>query len=596
MIRRGATFPALTGLRFFAASYVVLHHGGAVWEAGPAFVRNFARTGFAAVSLFYVLSGFVLTWTYAERYDAGTASTGRFLLARLARVYPLYLLAHAWEMVVQATAMQWTFADTVKPAVVGALALQAWYPPYIWRTNIPGWSISNEVFFYLAFPLLVTRLLPGRGALSGRRGAWLVLGFAWAVSFVPYAVIRAQGVYDAEWVRFAPLCRLPEFVMGMALGRLALLEALDGQPRSGVALSLVGGLGMLAATQWSPQLPYPLLHNGLLAPFYVMLVLGLARGGWPARLFAHRATVFLGEASYALYILQAPLWETMLRWVDFGAPATVWRTHALYWGALLALAVAAYLWVERPARAALKGAPTKVLWGTAAVGAVALAGVAVLAVVEARARGWGPPVILVGDFQGTQGCLGNHDVRCTATRLSRVPRETGDPWAGAPIYRGDFALPAGAFAYHAVVPGLVRQAWGARGALDGEPVRFSVAQAGPVTFLYSHRTHGSATTADVVTVPGSFQRLAGCARDWDPGCVHTWLEDLDGDGVYEWETAGLPAGRYEVKAAVGLTWAENYGAGGARDGANIGFEVVAGQAVRFRFTRATGQLEVSSTQ
>ena len=70
---------------------------------------------------------------------------------------------------------------------------------------------------------------------------------------------------------------------------------------------------------------------------------------------------------------------------------------------------------------------------------------------------------------------------------------------------------------------------------------------------------------------GSFQSELGCSGDWDPGCLRSWLQDLDGDGIYTFETTALPAGSYAGKVAINESWDENYGAGGVLNGPNIAF-------------------------
>jgi len=104
-----------------------------------------------------------------------------------------------------------------------------------------------------------------------------------------------------------------------------------------------------------------------------------------------------------------------------------------------------------------------------------------------------------------------------------------------------------------------------------------------------------AADGPIVTAPGSFQSELGCAGDWMPECRATELLDPDGDGVYTFSTTGIPAGSHEVKIAHGLSWAENYGAGGARDGANIAFFVGAdGDRTDFSYVLATHVLTVSA--
>ncbi len=96
---------------------------------------------------------------------------------------------------------------------------------------------------------------------------------------------------------------------------------------------------------------------------------------------------------------------------------------------------------------------------------------------------------------------------------------------------------------------------------------------------------------DAVSVPGSHGSEMGCAEaisgaggDWEPGCEQGQLApDPDGD-VWSGEYS-LPAGDYDYKAALNRSWAENYGAGGVRDGQNITY-TADGSPVTFYYEHA----------
>ncbi|PJI94073.1 pullulanase-type alpha-1,6-glucosidase [Luteimicrobium subarcticum] len=96
----------------------------------------------------------------------------------------------------------------------------------------------------------------------------------------------------------------------------------------------------------------------------------------------------------------------------------------------------------------------------------------------------------------------------------------------------------------------------------------------------------AAASADalLVTVPGSHQTEMGCASDWDPSCTASALAQRP-DGDYSADFT-IPAGSYDYKVAVGGTWDENYGAGGAAGGANISY-TTSGGTVGFFYDPAT---------
>ncbi len=94
----------------------------------------------------------------------------------------------------------------------------------------------------------------------------------------------------------------------------------------------------------------------------------------------------------------------------------------------------------------------------------------------------------------------------------------------------------------------------------------------------------------MVNVPGSFQSEVGCSADWDPACALTALTE-GGDGLYR-GIFTIPAGDYECKVALNGSWAENYGAGGVRDGDNMLFNLSADGEVSFTYHPDTHILDI----
>ncbi|MDO5495901.1 MAG: pullulanase-type alpha-1,6-glucosidase, partial [bacterium] len=136
--------------------------------------------------------------------------------------------------------------------------------------------------------------------------------------------------------------------------------------------------------------------------------------------------------------------------------------------------------------------------------------------------------------------------------------------------------------------------YGVGGVPGGENATYSLAESQSVTFYYDPDTHLFFNTAQspVITLPGSFNAAAGCPGDWQPDCLSTLMFDAAGDGTYTWSTTTLPAGTYEVKVAHGLSWGENYGVDGVRDGANYSFSTGANKLVTFNYDITTHLLEI----
>ncbi len=191
-------------------------------------------------------------------------------------------------------------------------------------------------------------------------------------------------------------------------------------------------------------------------------------------------------------------------------------------------------------------------------------------------------VTLVGSLQSEIGCGGDWDPACAASFLTYDA--TDDVW------QATFSLPAGSYEFKVALDGSWTTNYGANGQKDGANIALNLATAGTVKFYYDDKSHWITSNANgaIAVAPGSFQSEIGCPGDWDPSCLRSWLQDVDGDGIYTFTTSAIPAGAYEAKVALNESWDVNYGDGGVQGGANIAFSVPAGGgAVTFRYDSAT---------
>jgi peptidoglycan/LPS O-acetylase OafA/YrhL len=342
---------SLTGLRALAAFVVFLTHVQGLFQDGPAstFMERIGTQGFTGVSFFFILSGFVLTWSHRPG-DRPRA----FYRRRFARIAPAY-----WTALVLAVALNLLLerergVAPVWESLPSFLALQAWWPdPAIYfGGNGPGWSISCEAFFYATFPLLIL-LLP-RFASRLPLTAWLVLlaGIAG-----PLALHPTEWPTLESWaVAHLPLLRLPEFVLGICL---ALAVQRGWRPRLGFRTALALCLAAYLAAGWVPLYAIPMLT---LPPFAMLIAVAATRdiGGRPtsmARPWPRR----LGEWSFAFYLVHELVLRVVIpvaRRIDNGLPVAIAAAVVgLALGVLCAFLL--YTLVERPLEKRLRGAPAR---------------------------------------------------------------------------------------------------------------------------------------------------------------------------------------------------------------------------------------------
>lgn len=313
--------PALTTVRFFAALWVALFHMQSMkaFYFSAAAVRQFASIGYSGVSFFFVLSGFILVYTYAGR----ATSLRAFWQARFARIYPALafcllltapgfffccVMMRAHDPRVFVSEWTWIAPHMWLAAILSVTLLQAWLPQTALAWNMPNWSLSVEAFFYLLFPFMLPRMmrLSRRQLLAIAPLGWL-LGIACTLAYMHFhpdgaAVIDTK--LTAPWinaVKFHPLMRLPEFLMGMAAGLLFLGGERDR--KQAWPLLLTGLAAVAVVVVLSPWIPYLVIHTALLAPAFAVIVYGVALRPAGVEVLENKVMEALGEASYPFYLL-----------------------------------------------------------------------------------------------------------------------------------------------------------------------------------------------------------------------------------------------------------------------------------------------------
>jgi len=358
-MKKPARLDALTGLRSFAAINIVLFHFSNPNWFGP--LAPVVNAGYASVSFFILLSGFVLGYNYNARARAGELSNVRFYEARFTRLYPIYLLSLilAFKMIplergFHTHGMFWT------GMVLSPLLLQGWIPEIATFLNTPAWTMSAESFYYVLFPWMAKWKKPERVERHLAK-----MGLVWLAGMVPgslYILYNPDGLShvdrfsSANWLqalKYTPIPHLASFVFGVLLAELDEIVPRMGNRR--MVLGLFGFVATFAILTQAYRLPYALLHDGLFMPLFGCIILGLAGVNPLSKLLGMRPLVFVGEASYCLYLLHFNLWNMIhdshvldrLGLARFDP----WISYVL----LICLALLALHFVEKPAQRVLRG-------------------------------------------------------------------------------------------------------------------------------------------------------------------------------------------------------------------------------------------------
>jgi len=346
--------PQLNFIRFvLSLAIVVFHSGLTIYPFDQPVLRALFSSANLGVSIFFVLSGFVLVITYHDAEKGPVLNKEQYWINRLARIYPVYLFSMILCFI--ATLLANPAAIRPLPVLLSMLLLQAWIPPFPLYMNGLAWALSVQLFFYVIFPYV----LPVLASLSTSRLIKVVSAF-WAFSlFVHVFLIETMygegPAFTHDVIFYNPLMHVNSFIVGIGGGLM-----LQRLPAGGN--SYVPGLCMLFSGACLAALilvPNPVIrfgHNGLLAPLGMLFIFGLAkdRSGL-SRLLMSRPVMLLGELSFGIFILQGPLkilvrYQYITHGVTWSSPV---RFH-VYLVLLAMLALASYYLIEKPARNIIK--------------------------------------------------------------------------------------------------------------------------------------------------------------------------------------------------------------------------------------------------
>ncbi|WP_394847100.1 acyltransferase [Pendulispora brunnea] len=305
---RPKQLPSLTGLRFLSALLVFIFHVSCTTPAWTflasksqlhLFGSVVAECGRIGVAFFFVLSGFVLTWS-----SRPVSNIFVFWWRRLLKIYPNHIAT--WLV-----AMLFVGGSAAAPVtwMANLLLLHAWVPRYesFLSINIPSWSLCSEAFFYFLFPFLLplvkkipeNRLWLGLFAMGAAVFAIAVIGSHCLPVNPPLPEASPAGVWQFWFVYFLPVTRTLEFVMGIVVARIVM---------SGRWIRLgLRGAALLAGASYVVASLSPWLYS-LAAVTVIPLSLLIAAAATAdierrTAFLSHPFIVRLGELSFAFYMV-----------------------------------------------------------------------------------------------------------------------------------------------------------------------------------------------------------------------------------------------------------------------------------------------------
>jgi peptidoglycan/LPS O-acetylase OafA/YrhL len=343
-----------TGIRGVAALLVVAYHQ----EFGPFYKFPFElssiffRRCYLMVDLFFVLSGFIISYVYlgGRQRPLSWSETNSFLFARFARIYPLHVVTMTYALVfaLASTMLLTAFghdhgsvsASDLRDWVLQLALIQAWIPQY-YAWNIPSWSISAEMFAYLLFPIVAASHAYHRRLLEA-----VLLAF----SIAYYAYVATHGGSLDITAGSAPL----RCLAGFGLGMIVYVNRATVTRLSNRVLSFLQVIAMVWAVL---ALAYKVADPLILPAFALVVLTTWPDRGLVSRVLSRQPFEWLGEISYSVYLVHVPVGTTLwLAWAHFEPklgltpPITrgIWLT--ISFAAVLITSSLTYRYIEVPAR------------------------------------------------------------------------------------------------------------------------------------------------------------------------------------------------------------------------------------------------------
>lgn len=353
---RKPPLPALTGIRTLLALAIILFH---FTPPHLGILYPFIDNGYIFVGVFFLISGYVLTYNYADR--AATLVKREFWLARFSRLYPVYLLVLVLSFrMLQDEWLARSHFEFWKGIILTPLVLQGWSPSLATFWNTVAWTLSSEVVLYAAFPWLIRAPWPKRPL-----HLVLLLLTLWIIGLAPHSlyllfnpdhiagpITRYSSSQIIRFLKYTPLPYACTFLTGVTLGKLQLVLTLTPRQRLSLAAVSLAGVGLFFYTIVL-HTPYLLMHGGLLTPVFAALVLGLSGPHFISSLFASRPLLLVGESSYCLYLLHFNVFQLLH---TYHVPDRLhlaaldpWLSYAI----LVLLSLVVFHFVEIPARKAI---------------------------------------------------------------------------------------------------------------------------------------------------------------------------------------------------------------------------------------------------
>jgi len=334
----------ITFTRFIAAMAIVISHFNKdLFLYKIRFISDIFLRANVGVSYFFILSGFIMIVAYHRKEKIGYLD---FYRNRVARIYPLYIVGLLLYFFTRYSDV--SFYKTF----LYLFGIQSWIPGKALILNFPGWSISVEFLFYLIFPWLYNYLYS-----KGNKSIWIIAVLIWIGTqifsnlYINSPAYKGPHTESHEFSHYFPLWHINEFLIGNIAGLFFVKNRKEKNYDLAVVVFFIAIILSLIFIPLN-------FHNGLMAVFFVPVIYLIScNNGIITKVFALKPLEFLGEISYAIYIIHIPVLYIVrsVLWDYF----QISENNTLFWiymPVLMVVSAGFYQFIEKPMRDYLRKA------------------------------------------------------------------------------------------------------------------------------------------------------------------------------------------------------------------------------------------------
>jgi len=343
----------LTFTRFIAAFLIVfLHYGSGLFPQTPDFLQILRENFHLGVSYFFVLSGYVMMIAYSNLESINFKT---YLTNRLSRIYPTHLLALFLTILVSILSslnyLEYYKFD-MQGFILNIFLMQAWFPGNALSLNIPSWSISVELFFYICFPFLFNYLIKRtkpKTVIFSFMAFWLISQVCLNL-YYNSSLFDPKNVLDKNFLFYNPFFNSSSFVIGCLAGYIFRSKIFQNRNYDFIIIFLT-----VLTAAFVIIFQHLLLQNGLLSINFALIIFILSiNNGKITQAFKNKKLVHLGDISFAMYLLQFPIFMALKK---VNSVLTIKNPYIYFLIGFLILIVIShfvYIYFENPLRKKLK--------------------------------------------------------------------------------------------------------------------------------------------------------------------------------------------------------------------------------------------------